>query len=105
VQVAAATREATSVPLATARAAGAVLGLAETVAPIANRNAISDVGVAALLAVTALRGAALNVQINLPFLGSGEALRRQAGAEIAALLAPLDDRDRAVRRAVAGRLG
>lgn len=105
VQVAAATREATRVPLATARAAGAVLGLAETLAPIGNRNAISDVGVAALLAVTALRGAALNVQINLPFLASGEPLRRQAAAEIAALLAPLDDSERAVRRAVAGRLG
>ena len=42
-----------------------VLKLAERLAPIGSRNAISDAGVGALLAVAALRGAVLNVQINL----------------------------------------
>ena len=45
-----------------------MLTLAERLAPIGSRNAISDVGVGALLAVAALRGAVLNVQINLPYL-------------------------------------
>ena len=104
VQVDAAVREATRIPLAAAKAASAVLDLAEQVAPIGNRNAISDVGVAGLLATASLRGAALNVEINLPYLSSDEALRNGAAAEIASLLATADERDRQVRRAVAERL-
>ena len=104
VQVEAAVREATRIPLAAAKAASAVLDLAEQAAPIGNRNAISDVGVAGLLAVAALRGAALNVEINLPYLGSDEALRNEAAAEIASLLATADERELRVRRAVAERL-
>ena len=104
VQLAAALREATRVPLATARAASEVLGLAEHLAPIGNRHAISDVGVAALLAVAALRGAALNVEINLPYLAEDEPLRRGAADGLAALLETADERERAVRVAVAGRL-
>ena len=103
-QVAAALREATRAPLATARAASEVLGLAELLAPIGNRNAISDVGVAALLAGAALRGAALNVEINLPYLAEDEPLRGEAAEELAGLLAIADERERAVRIAVAGRL-
>jgi formiminotetrahydrofolate cyclodeaminase len=102
-QLAVAIGEATRVPLATARAASEVLDLAERLAPIGNRNAISDVGVAALLAVTALRGAALNVQINLPGVTDHDA-RDEAAREIERLLAAVDDRDRAARAAVAERL-
>lgn len=104
VRVAAAVREATHVPLETARVAAQVFGLAEVLAPIGNRNAISDVGVAALLAATAVRGAALNVEINLPYLAAGEALRDDAAGEAASLLATMDARERAVRIAVAERL-
>lgn len=104
-RVADATRAATEAPLATARAAAEVLSLAETLAPIGNRHAISDVGVAALLAVTALRGAALNVRINLPFLEPDDALGPAAAAELEALESDLDDRERAVRSAVEDRLG
>lgn len=95
---------ATLAPLETARVAANVFGLAELLAPIGNRNAISDVGVAALLAATALRGAALNVEINLPSLADDEPLRSDAAAEIASLLAAIDARERAVRIAVAERL-
>jgi len=103
-QIDAAVREATRVPLATAQAASAVLDLAEQVAPIGNRNAVSDVGVAGLLSVAALRGAALNVEINLPYLTSDETLRNEAAAEIGGLLATVDFRDRSLRHAVAERL-
>ena len=104
VQFGAAIREATRIPLAAARAASEVLDLALRLAPIGNRNAISDVGVAGLLAVAALRGAALNVEINLPYVSADEALRREASDEIVRLLATVEDRDRAVRNAVAERL-
>jgi formiminotetrahydrofolate cyclodeaminase len=104
VQIGAAIREATRAPLATARAASEVLTLAERLAPIGNRNAVSDVGVAGLLAVAALRGAALNVQINLPYVTADDELREEAASEIERLLATLDERDRTVRDAVAGRL-
>ena len=104
VQVAAAMRDATRAPLATARVANEVLGLAERLAPIGNRNAVSDVGVAALLAVAAIRGAAMNVEINLPSLSPDEPLRRDAIEKIGTLLVSLDDRERAVRTTVAERL-
>jgi len=104
VQLAAAIREATRVPLATAQAASEVLELAGRLAPIGNRNAISDVGVAALLAVTSVRGAALNVQINLPSVTADVELRDEAASGIERLLAGLDERERTVRNAVAERL-
>ena len=105
VQVAAATRDATRAPLHAARMAAIVLELAERLAPIGNRNAISDVGVAALLASAAMRGAALNVRINLPYLDSDESLRDEASGEIDRLLSDLDERERRVRSAVEARLG
>jgi formiminotetrahydrofolate cyclodeaminase len=104
VQIGAALREATRAPLMTARIANEVLALTELLAPIGNRNAVSDVGVAAMLAVTAVRGAALNVEINLPFLAADEPLRREAADEIGMLLVGLDERERAIRSAVAERL-
>jgi formiminotetrahydrofolate cyclodeaminase len=105
VQLDAAIREATRTPLATARHASDVLGLAERLAPIGNRNAVSDVGVAALLAAASVRGAILNVRINLPYVANDEALRAEAEAEAARLLAGLEDRERSVRDAVAERIG
>ena len=104
VQVAAATREATRAPMHIARMAATVLDLAERLAPIGNRNAISDVGVAALLAASSMRGAALNVRINVPYLDD-EALREEATVEIDRVLAGLDERERAIRAAVEARLG
>jgi methenyltetrahydrofolate cyclohydrolase len=104
VQIAAATREATRAPMQTARIAATVLELAERLAPIGNRNAISDVGVAALLAATAIRGAALNVRINLPYLDADEPLRDEAAGEVERVLTGLDARERAIRDAVEARL-
>jgi glutamate formiminotransferase/formiminotetrahydrofolate cyclodeaminase len=60
--------EACMVPLATARACVRVAELAATAASQGNVNAVSDAGVAGLLARAAGEGALLNVQINLKSL-------------------------------------
>jgi formiminotetrahydrofolate cyclodeaminase len=77
--------DAAAIPLRTARVARDVLDLAVRIAPVGNRNAVSDAGVAALLASAAVRGAVLNVRINLPYLPANEPLRRDALKEIAEL--------------------
>lgn len=55
---------ATRVPLETLRAARDVASLVARAAEAGNRNAVSDAGVAALLAQAAARGAAYNVRVN-----------------------------------------
>ena len=59
---------ASRVPLDTARACAKVAALAATVGTQGNSNAVSDAGVAALLAEAACRGAAYNVRINVAAL-------------------------------------
>jgi len=103
VQVAAAIREATRAPLATIRAARAVLELAERLAPIGSRHAISDVGVGGMLAMTSARGAALNVRINLPYLEDPE-LSAEATAILESLPPELDLRAAAIDSLVAERM-
>jgi formiminotetrahydrofolate cyclodeaminase len=103
-QVVHATREATRVPLRTAVAAATALELAERLAPFGNRNAVSDVAVGALLAATAIRGAALNVRINVPHLPEDDALRTEAEGVLEPLLGTLDARERAVRDLVEERM-
>jgi len=56
---------AAAVPLETARACVRVLELAAAVAARGNTNAVSDAGVAALLAEAACKGAVYNVRINV----------------------------------------
>ncbi|HEU4586621.1 MAG TPA: glutamate formimidoyltransferase [Gemmatimonadaceae bacterium] len=74
---------ASEVPLETARAAAEVADLAEIAASKGNTNAVSDAGVAALLAEAACRGAAYNVRINVASLDDPEAGRAlsEAAAE------------------------
>ncbi len=72
----AALRVAATVPLDTARLAAQVIEVAEEAAPILNRAVISDVLVGAELAQAALRGAALNVEINLASMTDSEAVER-----------------------------
>ena len=76
---------AADAPLHDARVATATLALAERIAPIGNPNAVSDAGVAAQLASAAVRGAALNVRINLPYLPAGAGLLATAPDELADL--------------------
>jgi glutamate formiminotransferase/formiminotetrahydrofolate cyclodeaminase len=73
--------KAAEVPLETARASVEVAKLAALVAEKGNANAVTDAGVAALLAQAACRGAAYNVRVNVQALddkSKGEPLAREA---------------------------
>jgi formiminotetrahydrofolate cyclodeaminase len=73
--------KAAEVPLETARAAVEVAQLAALLAERGNTNAVTDAGVAALLAVAAARGAAYNVRVNVQALedkSKGQSLAREA---------------------------
>src|SRR3990172_9211846 len=58
-------RRATEVPMDTIRMCIEALELAKLTAEKGSRSAITDVGMAAILAQAAMRGAALNVRVNL----------------------------------------
>jgi formiminotetrahydrofolate cyclodeaminase len=58
-------REATRVPLQTARHSYAVLKLAAALLETCNPRVITDIGVAAKMAESAVTGAMLNVEVNL----------------------------------------
>ena len=88
--IAAADLQASLVPLETVRACTKVLALVETAARQGNANAVTDAGVAGLLAQAAGEGAALNVEINLKSLPEGAdktAVAADLGSARAALLA------------------
>ncbi|HEY7738812.1 MAG TPA: cyclodeaminase/cyclohydrolase family protein [Candidatus Limnocylindria bacterium] len=95
---------ATEVPLLVMRLAGEVLDLAARLAPIGNRNAVSDAGVAALFAAAAARGAAFNVAINLPALPEGHVLRPEATRRLAELEATVPLREHEALAAVEARI-
>lgn len=61
-------KAATDVPMRVATACVAVMELCPPTAEKGNTNAVSDVGVGILMAEAGLRGAALNVLINLGFI-------------------------------------
>jgi glutamate formiminotransferase/formiminotetrahydrofolate cyclodeaminase len=101
--MAAADLEACRVPLETAKACVRVATLADVVARQGNVNAISDAGVAGLLARAAGDGALLNVQINLKSLAPSadrEAVSQQAGTIRAELSAASDRCASAVQTAM-----
>lgn len=100
-----ASREATRLPLETAHRAAEVLGHGVRLAPIGNRKAVSDIGVGALLAGAALRGALLNVRINLPSLPEDDPVRAEAGAVLERLEAVATTREARIAAAVADRIG
>ncbi len=78
--------DAAEVPLETARSCVEVARLALLVAEKGNTNAVTDAGVAALLAEAGCRGAAYNVRVNVQALddkSKGARLERDAGALVA----------------------
>ena len=75
---------ATNTPLGIAQNCFKVLQLAQQLAPIGNTGAISDAGVAAYLAESALKSAMLSVDINLPQI-KDEGYKAQVLAERARL--------------------
>jgi formiminotetrahydrofolate cyclodeaminase len=80
----AALKRATEVPLRTARAAAAIVPLCPPVAERGNQAAVSDVGVAVLLAHAAVRSALFNIDINLRTLDDSIYIN-QVRAEVARL--------------------
>jgi len=68
---------ALEVPLSVAEKCLSILKHQINIAKYGNKNAISDIGVGSLLALTGLEGAVLNVKINLPGI-SDDAIRKNA---------------------------
>ncbi|TME34418.1 MAG: cyclodeaminase/cyclohydrolase family protein [Chloroflexi bacterium] len=99
-----ASKRSTEAPLRTARVAREALELARRIAPIGNRNAVSDAGVAAQLLSAAVRGASLNVRINLPLLAEDEPLRLSAPADLADLERETADLEAAALADVSSRI-
>jgi formiminotetrahydrofolate cyclodeaminase len=62
-------REATEAPLQTAKQSYAVLKLAGALLETCNPRVITDIGVAAKMAEAAVKGAMLNVEVNLASIG------------------------------------
>lgn len=96
-------RRATDVPLRTARAAAAVLPLCPAVAERGNQAAVSDIGVAGLLAYSAVRSALLNVEINLRTLND-QLYVQHVRDEVVRLTAGLSDEAELVNALVLSRL-
>ena len=74
-------RSATEAPLDTMRACAEAIGVAAVIAAFGNRNASSDVHVGLALLRAGLRGAKLNVDVNLPGIKDetfADAVRREA---------------------------
>jgi formiminotetrahydrofolate cyclodeaminase len=82
-----ATAGAAQPPLRVAGVAARIIELAAALPGRSNRNVLSDVGVAASLAVSALESAAINVEVNLAALKDETVraeLRRELDAHVAA---------------------
>jgi glutamate formiminotransferase/formiminotetrahydrofolate cyclodeaminase len=95
--------KAAEVPLETARACVAVAKLAATCAQKGNSNAVSDSGVAALLAEAACKGAAFNVRINVSSMSDphvGKGLADEAAALVHECASAAIDAISAVERAI-----
>ncbi len=96
-------KHASDVPLHVAELCATVLDLAVPVATAGNKNAASDAGVGALLAEAGLRGAALNVTINLASI-KDESFVAAHRARVNELTTFAEQRKREVLNIVKGRM-
>jgi formiminotetrahydrofolate cyclodeaminase len=96
-------KHASDVPLTVAERCADVLALAQVVAQKGNKNAASDAGVGALMAEAGLRGAALNVSINLGAI-KDEAYANDRRARVADLIARADQSKHETLLIVEGRI-
>jgi len=99
----AATLYATQVPLRTMKAASKVFDIVEAMAAEGNPNSVSDAGVGALAARSAVLGACLNVKINAAGL-KDRAAADALVAEAEALAAEADRREREVLAVVESKI-
>ena len=83
-------KQAALVPMQTARACKKVLDNLLDIGIQGNKNALSDIAVGALNALTGLKGAALNVEINLPSI-KDETFKAEMKAELSTLLTGMDE--------------
>ncbi len=96
-------KHASDVPLRVAERCADVLALARVVVEKGNKNAASDAGVGAVMAAAGVRGAALNVSINLGSIRD-EAYVRAHRARVAKLIAQSDQSKAEILSIVEGRL-
>ena len=96
-------QRAAQVPMETIGAALEALEIAALAAERGNRSAITDAGVAALLAEAAMRGAALNVRVNLAAIAD-EGWRERTERELGFLLEAGTKRANAIEALVESRM-
>lgn len=96
-------KHASGVPLQVAELCASLTELAAAVAAKGNKNAASDAGVAMLMAEAGLRGAALNVSINLKAI-KDTAFVSSHRARLSELLAVADQRREETLRAIEGEM-
>ncbi len=99
-----ATYKATEVPLRIARIAHGVLLRLRPLLEYGNQNAISDIGVGALMLHAGLEGAILNVKINLASL-KDEDFKKKTAEEVERLLREGAEESRRIVEEVHGRIG
>ena len=90
-------KDATQVPLTTAKLALRLMKLAQLLVSKGNPNLITDVGVGALLADAALQSAALNVQINLGYIKDEEFRKRTSSVLSSTLSQGQEIKDKVIK--------